>query len=58
MAVAQVYTVEEQRMLAQLNVEEARKREQQMMAQFRRMIAERTKANATSAKEADKDAKD
>lgn len=38
----QVYTVEEQRMLAQLNVEEARNREAQMMAQFRKMIAERT----------------
>ena len=29
-------------MLAQLNVEEARNREAQMMAQFRKMIAERT----------------
>ncbi len=36
-----MYTVEEQRMLAQLNVEEARNREAQMMAQFRKMISER-----------------
>lgn len=44
---SQVYTAEEQRMLAQLNVEEARKKEAKMMAQFRQMIETKTKKNTT-----------
>jgi hypothetical protein len=40
---SQVYTAEEQRMLAQLNVEESRKKEAQMMAQFREMIESKTR---------------
>lgn len=41
---SQVYTAEEQRMLAQLNVEEKRKKEAQMMAQFRQMVEAKTRA--------------
>lgn len=42
---SQVYTAEEQRMLAQLNVDEKRKKEAKMLAQFREMI-EKRKRNA------------
>ncbi len=40
---SQVYTAEEQRILAQLNVEEKRKKEAQMMAQIRQMIEQKTR---------------
>lgn len=40
---SQVYTAEEQRMLAQMNVEEKRKKEQQLLAEFRRLISEKVK---------------